>query len=175
MLKLTYHAFINKKIFIFSLVLVVFSTKIHSDDLIEDSSLLGSNPDSFNAIFSGSTQREGDYRSIYLIGDITYMENEMKYYLMLTDTIIVITYYTTPLTEFDSRDYLDQTYKMHFEPVEVFEIEIEFTEQFSNQNLIEVIHPSLSGYVARGLLFFVTTDNGQKLFKIRVENISMNG
>ncbi len=100
-------------------------------------------------------------------------------YLFITiqyyDTIIVRTYYTAPLTEFDTRIFIDQTDKMVIEPVEVFEMEIEFTEQFPLERLLKVHDPDWSWYIIDGTLFFKTLDNGQKKFTIKLENIRMNG
>jgi len=122
--------------------------------------------------------KEGDYTPIQLVGDFEYKqneENEMKYFLILDGcSFIISTYYTTPLTEFDTPEYLGQTNKIQIDPVEIFEIEIEFTERCPLEKVLKVYDPRW-GYITEGILFSRTLNNGQKKFIMKLTRFNMNG
>ncbi len=186
MSKLIFHVLDKKIIILFFIFIIAFANIVYSEGSLEDEDLKGFQPSanyggdgSFNIIFSGFLLKEGEDSPIHLLGDIEKIKNEKnedKYFVSIRyDTIIVRTYYTTPLTESDTRYYIGQTDKIVVEPVEVFEMEIEFIEQFPLARLLKVHNPDWSWYIIDGILFFKTLDNGQKKFTIKLENVRRNG
>jgi hypothetical protein len=161
--KLTFHTFIDKKKGIILLAFFfIFTGKVF--------------PNSWLPQF---LMEEGEYVPITLIGFLEHKlneNNEMKYFFFFFNgnSIIIRTYFVTPITEFDIPDFLGQTDIIHIEPIEVFEIEIEFTEKCPLERLLKVFHTRW-GYITEGILFFRALDNGQKKFIIKLERIDLNG
>jgi hypothetical protein len=176
-LKLTAHTFVDKKTAIISFAFIFILTgRLFSEGSMDDS---GDNSAyiSPNKIIPAFLMEEGEYSLINLIGYIEHKlneMNEMKYFLILDGTIIIRTYYTTQITEFDTPSFLGQDTIIHIEPVEIFEMEIEFTEQCPLERLLEIFDTRW-GYIATGTFFFLTLDNDQKKFIIKLERINMNG
>jgi len=140
---------------------------------------------STNIVFSGSRMSEGEGKWKSLVGLIDHRPNEdggTDYFLTIDyDPIIIYTMHERPITDSDIPILRDQTTVTEYERIVVYEAEIVFTEQCSEEKLLDIFGtfwPALAEtwpVIAQGVLFYRTLDNGQIKFTYELERIRLNG